>query len=414
MTSPQAISHRGTTRDHPMPDDAVVAAAIAGLPAMTPRRLRRLLCGRSAGEIWADLAGSRSRLTLRLLCAGRPARESSRAHDLVRTWRSATAGTDLAEVAGALEEARVTVLRRGDDGYPRRLVPDRSAPEVLFAVGSLAGLEGPTVSVVGTRRASHYGCSVAAELGAGLSAAGVTVVSGLAEGIDAAAHEGSLGASSLAPPVAVVGSGPDVVYPSSSRRLWKRVATEGGLLSEAPLGAPPEPWRFPERNRIIAALSHVVVVVESHQSGGALHTVNAADERGVTVLAVPGSVRSPSSAGTNALLADGCGVARDVDDVLAALSLALPTGVAATRVRARDSLDLVPEPAVSAAAAPGGAELDDDERLVLAALEDTPVTFGVVLARAGRALPAVASALERLADLGLAGRSGAGWERRGG
>ena len=114
----------------------------------------------------------------------------------------------------------------------------------------------------------------------------------------------------------------DVVYPASSSRLWARLETGGGILSEAAPGAAPEGWRFPLRNRLIAALAHVVVVVESHRSGGALHTVAAADERGVTVLAVPGSVRSPASEGTNALIADGCGVARDAADVLAALELA--------------------------------------------------------------------------------------------
>ena len=129
-------------------------------------------------------------------------------------------------------------------------------------------------------------------------------MSGLASGIDAAAHRGALAAGS-APPIGVVGSGLDTVYPRGQERLWRDVASAGVLLSEAPLGGAPERWRFPARNRVIAALADVVVVVESHRRGGSLHTVDEADRRGVEVMAVPGSVRNPAAAGTNELLAEG-------------------------------------------------------------------------------------------------------------
>lgn len=121
--------------------------------------------------------------------------------------------------------------------------------------------------------------------------------------------------------MAIVGSGLDVVYPRAHRHLWADVAARGLVLSEAPLGARPEPWRFPVRNRVIAALAEVVVVVESHAHGGSVHTVEAAMARGTAVMAVPGSVRSPSSAFPNALLADGCAPVRDALDVLVALGL---------------------------------------------------------------------------------------------
>ena len=145
-------------------------------------------------------------------------------------------------------------------------------------------------------------------------------MSGLALGVDGAAHQGAL-AAAAAPPVAVVGSGLDVVYPRSHARLWAQVAEAGLVLSEAPLGGRPESWRFPARNRILAALADVVVVVESRAQGGSRHTVNAADERGVKVMAVPGPVRSPSSAYANDLLATGSAPARDSTDVLVALHL---------------------------------------------------------------------------------------------
>jgi DNA processing protein len=264
------------------------------------------------------------------------------------------------------------------------------------------------VALVGTRSATHYGSAVAAELGADLSDAGVVVVSGLAAGIDAAAHEGALAPVYPAPPVAIVGGGVDVVYPASSSRLWARLEVAGGILSEAAPGAAPEKWRFPLRNRLIAALAHVVVVVESHKGGGALHTVTAADERGVTVLAVPGSVRSPASEGTNSLIADGCGVARDAADVLAALELACAgssralgprTGPRAQTGTTRASLSTVT------------GRLSPDECSVLEALEDVATPFELVCGRSGLGLALTAVALERLATLGLAARSGSGWER---
>ena len=303
--------------------DVAYGATLAGLASMTPQRLQRLLRGRSAAEVFADLRAPRPRLVPRLMRAEQtPGHGGVRSPQIVAAWRRAIVDADPALDWERLTASGTAVLRRGAPGYPERLVDDRAAPEILFARGTISQVEGPCVALVGTRSATFYGSNVASELGADLSDAGVVVVSGLAAGIDSAAHEGALACERPTPPVAVVGGGVDVVYPASSSRLWARLETGGGILSEAAPGAAPEGWRFPLRNRLIAALAHVVVVVESHRSGGALHTVAAADERGVTVLAVPGSVRSPASEGTNALIADGCGVARDAADVLAALELA--------------------------------------------------------------------------------------------
>jgi DNA processing protein len=224
-----------------------------------------------------------------------------------------------------------------------------------------------------------------------LARAGVVVVSGLAVGIDAAAHQGALAAAG-APPVGVVASGLDVVYPGRHARLWDQVATRGALLSESPLGTTAAAWRFPLRNRIIAAIAQVVVVVECHRRGGALHTVEAAIERGRLVMAVPGSVRSPASEGTNALLADGCQPVRDTDDVLAALDL--------ERAGRSAALPAFRQP-----------ELTAEEDTVLAALEWQPVSTDEVMRRTGMTLEAVAVVLERLEELGVALGGDGYWER---
>jgi DNA processing protein len=265
------------------------AAALAGIPGIGPARLRELLDRWSPAEAW-DAAGDR--------------------------------GVDVAEQWRPYVDRGVAIHLRGSSGYPPTLVDDHEAPAVLFSVGHVAVLDGPRVAIVGSRRCTRYGRDVAFELGRDLAAAGVRVVSGLALGIDGAAHLGVLAAGDgAAPPVAVVGSGLDVVYPRAHGRLWRQVAEAGVVLSEAPLGARPERWRFPARNRILAALADVVVVVESRTKGGSFHTVQAADQRGVTVMAVPGPVRSPASAYTNELLVSGSPPARDVDDVLVALDI---------------------------------------------------------------------------------------------
>ncbi|MBV9410296.1 MAG: DNA-protecting protein DprA [Acidimicrobiia bacterium] len=265
------------------------AAALAALPKMGPARLRHTLDGRTPEEAWAA-AGDRT-------------------VNVEREWE-------------AYARASVAVHVLGGPEYPSALADDPEAPAVLFSLGSLAALDGPRVAIIGSRRCTRYGRDVAFDLGRDLASAGVHVVSGLALGIDGAAHLGVLAAGDgAAPPAAVVGSGLDVVYPRAHARLWAQVGEVGVILSEAPLGARPEPWRFPARNRIIAALADVVVVVESRAKGGSFHTVQAADQRGVQVMAVPGPVRSPVSCYTNELLVSGSAPARDVDDVLVALDL---------------------------------------------------------------------------------------------
>jgi DNA processing protein len=279
-------------------------AALSSLPGMGPVRLASALDGRAPDVAWQAVLDGQ--------VAGAP-------EATARRWRSMAADTDVAGLWSAHEAAGVRVLVPGDDGWPAPLVEDPEPPAVLFVRGDPSALDRPRVAVIGTRRCSHAGREVARQLGRELSEAGVCVVSGLALGIDGAAHAGAL--TGAAAPVGVVATGLDVVYPRRHAELWHAVATRGLLLSEFPLGTWPERWRFPARNRIIAALADVVVVVESHDRGGSMHTVESAIERGRTVMAVPGSVRSAASAGTNALLAAGCPPARDAGDVLVALGL---------------------------------------------------------------------------------------------
>ncbi len=285
----------------------ITAAAIAGLPGMTPVRLGKLLDGFHPVLAWkAVQAGAH------------PA-------DPRRRFTAPSRTTDLEEVGDRYQRAGVRVLLPDMEGYPSMLAGDPGAPAVLFALGDPGVLEAKSrVAIVGTRSATHYGRQVASELARDLAAEGVVVVSGLARGIDGAAHAGALraGCAESAPPVAVVGTGLDVVYPPSNRDLWAHVAERGVILSESALGTHPHPGVFPARNRIIAALSDVVVVVESHRGGGSLYTAEAAARRSIPVCAIPGSVRSPASDGTNALLVDGCTPVRDATDVLVAISLA--------------------------------------------------------------------------------------------
>jgi DNA processing protein len=290
---------------------------------MGPARLRALLGRGPPAEAWAAVRSGRA--------LGDAAVRERLVHvpaSLADRWRSAAASIHPETLLSRAGAAGITVLLHGSPPYPRLLVDDPDPPLVLFARGNLDVIDGRRVAIVGTRSATEVGREVAFELAAGLAEAGVRVVSGLARGIDGAAHRGAL-AVAAAPPIGVVGSGLDIVYPRESARLWDEVTTHGLLLSEAPPGAPPEPWRFPARNRIVASLAEVVVVVESRRRGGSMSTVEEALARDRLVLAVPGSVRAAASEGTNHLITEGAGLIRDAGDVLVALGFARPSPLAA-------------------------------------------------------------------------------------
>ncbi len=293
-----------------LPDEAWVVA-LSSLPGVGPSRLRWLLTQGEPEAVWRRvLSGS--------LASAAQDENVRIPTTFLEQWSIAAKSVDPAAYWNAHVEAGIGVMTRWSASFPQELAEDDDAPVVLFWLGDIDLLAGTRVAIVGTRRATRYGIDVANEFARELSLGGVSVVSGLALGIDGAAHAGALAVDG-APPIAVVGSGLDRVYPRAHRALWRAVAERGVVLSEYPLGASAVAWQFPARNRIIAALSDVVVVVESQSTGGALGTAVEAARRGRTVLAVPGPVTAPSSAGTNQLLFDGCGPARDVGDVLLAL-----------------------------------------------------------------------------------------------
>jgi DNA processing protein len=414
---------RGGAPTRALSDTACHAAALAGLAGMTPVRLAKLLSDRDPQEAWDSVRSGRN------------------AADPHRRFMASSCRTDVAEVGRHYVGSGVRVLLPDRPGYPSMLADDPGAPAVLFALGDPGVLEGrPRVAIVGTRSATHYGRQVASELAQELSSSGVVVVSGLALGIDGAAHAGALrgGHDDAAPPVAVVGTGLDVVYPNSNKALWALVASRGCVFSESPLGTRPHPGVFPARNRIIAALSNVVVVVESHYGGGSLYTAEAAARRSIPVCAVPGSVRSRASDGTNALLVDGCIPVRDATDVLVAISLAgtgqpgqagrplvmSPSGHSGSGDPGSDRSVVQTGPVDPIAFARDGhtrpagrtAEpdrgLSDDQQAVWNAVDDGPTTFETILIRTGLSIGTAAEACGQLVDCDLLVAGGGWWTRR--
>ena len=202
------------------------------------------------------------------------------------------------------------------EAFPAPLRDLAQPPTVLYAtrLGPLKRLDEPAAAVIGSRRPSEYGRTVAYGLGRGLGAAGVPVVSGLALGIDAIAHRGCLDGGGLT--IAVLASGVDVAYPRTNRRLYERIRESGSIVSEMPPGSRPLRWQFPARNRIMAALGQLTVVVEAAERSGTLITADFAAEIGRDVAAVPGCVTSEVAAGTNGLLRNGAALVTGAQDVL--------------------------------------------------------------------------------------------------
>ena len=271
------------------------------------------------------------------------------------------------------------------EGYPARLSDLTDPPAALFSTSDRLRSDGPVVAIVGTRAASPYGLEVAHALGRGLGAAGVSVVSGLALGIDAAAHRGCLDAGGRT--IAVMAGGVDVPYPRQNRRLHERILARGTVISEMPPGRRPFRWSFPARNRIMAGLAEMSVIVEAADPSGSLITAEFARDIGRGVGAVPGRITARTAAGTNALLRDGAIPVTGVQDVLDEL---FGAGVR------------------PAAAAIATGELGD-RRLgeVLQAIEAGSGPGQIVAATAASAAE-VRAALARLEALGLITRTGLG------
>jgi len=229
--------------------------------------------------------------------------------------RQGYAAFDPAAARAAIATARLTALCRCDEAYPEPVGELADPPAVVHVAGNpeVVGVA-DAVAVVGARRATQYGLTVAYDLGRGLAAADVSVVSGLALGVDSAAHAGAL--AGPAPPVAVLAGGADTPYPASKRQLYMEVVARGAVVSEMPPGFGVHRWAFVARNRLIAALARVTVVVEATERSGSLTTADLAAELGRSVAAVPGRTTCATAAGPSALIRDGAVLARNVQDVL--------------------------------------------------------------------------------------------------
>jgi DNA processing protein len=327
---------------------------LALVPGLTPRAHRELA---ARGPLAAALGRPGEHADI----LGAPAREALQSG---AAYREAEAETRRARALG------IRLVGRDESDYPGWLRRVYAPPPVLWARGALLAGEGErAIAVVGARGATGLGLSLARTLTRDLGEAGITVVSGLARGIDTAAHRGALDGRGRT--VAILGSGLDRLYPAENASLARMIEEEGAVVSEFPLGTGPWRWNFPRRNRVIAGWGRAVVVVEAGARSGALSTARAALDEGREVMAVPGHPSQPAAEGTNALLRDGAVLVRGARDVLAELGLA----------------PVEPEKAPA-------------DQALAALARGVPASVDEIRARCGLTLPAL---LARLAELELGG-----------
>lgn len=287
----------------------------------------------------------------------------------------------LAETLRWLDEkpGRRHVVAVGDARFPDALLQTADPPNLLWIEGDIALLAWPSIAIVGSRNATPQGLENARAFAAHLGRQGFAIVSGLALGIDGAAHAGALDAGAAT--VAVIGCGVDVVYPLRHRALAARIAAEGALVSELPLGTPALAAHFPQRNRIIAGLARGTLVVEAAVQSGSLITARLAAEANREVFAIPGSIHSPQARGCHALIKQGAKLVDRADDILEELGAPAPTTVAAT--------------------APAGPTPRGREDPLLEALGHDPIGLDALVARTGESAGTLAA---KLLELELAGR----------
>ena len=285
---------------------------------------------------------------------------------LCRTIITTRSEIDAAAELEYCSRNQIAILVEAQPGYPERLLEIPDPPGVLFVRGGLTPADGLAVAIVGTRHATQYGLAQAERLAAGLSRAGYTIVSGLARGIDAAAHRGAIKAGGRT--IAVLGSGVMNIYPPEHVSLADEVARHGAVISENPPLSPPLSGAFPQRNRIITGLSLGVIVVEAQERSGALISARHATEQGREVFAVPGRVDSRTSRGCHRLIRDGAKLVESVDDVLEEFGpLAAPTP--------RDDGREVRHPVEL--------QLNELEQAVLAAVGDEPTSIDTMAVETG-------------------------------
>ncbi|MFQ5839318.1 MAG: DNA-processing protein DprA [Candidatus Methylomirabilales bacterium] len=283
---------------------------------------------------------------------------------------------ELGAVLKRLAQGRIRFLTWGDTEYPTRLRQISQPPPILYLAGTLTPQDTLAVAVVGTRHPSRYGQEVASQLAGQLALRGLTIVSGLARGVDGAAHRGALGVGGRT--LAVLGSGVDVIYPPEHKALAVKVEAHGALLSEFPLGTKPLQGNFPQRNRVISGLALGVVVVEARAKSGALITAHCALEQGREVFAVPGPVTSERSRGCHGLIQEGAKLTEDWEDVIAEIAPQLEA--------AHDQ-----PPAAVRPPAPDG-----HAGQILGLMEEEPVQIDQLISTSGLGASVVAAALLEL------------------
>ena len=294
----------------------------------------------------------------------------------------------------AVRKAGAEMLFLGQKEYPELLAQINDAPPVLSVLGNKAILKKPHVAVVGTRNASINGKNIARHISADLVKSGYNVVSGLALGIDAAAHEGALyAANENASTTAVLGTGINVPYPEQNRKLYEQVREKGVLVSEFPFNTKPQPSNFPQRNRIIAGLAQGLVVIEAALRSGSLITANKALEQGKEVFAVPSSPLDPRAAGVNHLIKSGAPLVESAQDIIDHLAQSALFTLSETETGESRSIE-VPTPQVQE-------PTDENRKELLSLLDGSPVEIDMLIRETG--LPAdVISVL--LVEMELAGQ----------
>lgn len=364
------------------------------LPEIGPRRFRALLAafGTASAALSAPASAWRS--------LGLPPQPAA-------ARRSTSVREQAAQALAWLQGPAHHLLCHDDDRYPALLGDLPDAPPLLFVAGDPALLERPQLALVGSRRASRPGLDTAQSFARSLAGGGFVVTSGLALGIDGAAHQGALDAGGAT--VAVLGTGLECLYPRRHAGLAARIVAGGGaLVSELPLGTPPQAGNFPRRNRIISGLSLGVLVVEASPSSGSLITARLAAEQGREVFAIPGSIHHPGARGCHQLIREGAQLVECVDDILAALrgwqNLASPSPATAS-APASSEPEQAPEPAARTPrppAAPSAAPLET----LLALLRAEPQSSESLALRSALPLPEV---LVLLTELELDGQVACEW-----
>ena len=339
------------------------------LPGIGPIRIRRLI--EHFGGPVATLAASARELQS---VSG----IGSEMADTIRHWEERV---DLPEEQRRMAEHGIAALTIADDSYPPALREIHDPPHLLYVKGELQERDRHAIGVVGSRRLSHYGRESARRLSFQLAHAGITIISGLARGIDTAAHEAALASGGRT--IAVLGSGIGNVYPPENQALADRIAENGAVLSEFPVLYVPDRQSFPLRNRIVSGMSQGVLVVEAPARSGALITANQAMEQGRNVYAVPGPIDRPHSEGCHRLIQDGAKLVMDSRDILEDLETLFPPTAG------------VPDGA-SPAVSPLASTLDEVEQAILAAIEEDETAIDRIIEATGRPSAEVSATLLKL------------------